>query len=84
MPLCAGINILDSGGTELSSEITLLDTGNNFKSLISREILETNKISYLPVKLSALSVDLKKVNIVGRINLKFKFAGSDTEFQEIF
>ncbi|MCP4053877.1 MAG: RNA-directed DNA polymerase, partial [Mesoflavibacter sp.] len=64
--------------------LSLLDTGNSFKSLISREILEKHNIPYCPVNLSAYSVDLKLVQIIGKVELSFKFVGSNKEFKELF
>ncbi len=56
MPICANISFLFDGKKneeETLHEIALLDTGNNYQSLISREILERNNISYCPVRLNA-------------------------------
>ena len=83
MPICANISFL-LNGEETFHEIALLDTGNNYQSLISREILERNNISYCPVRLNAYSVDLKKVNIIGRVELKFNFKGSKQVLKETF
>jgi hypothetical protein len=65
-------------------ELGIIDTGNNFNSLISREILDKHGIEFCPAKLSAYSVDLKKVNIIGYVELKFRFAGTQAVFTEIF
>ena len=85
MPICADIEFNpNEKGKGTFHELSLLDTGNNFRNLISREILERNKISYLPVNLAAYSVDLKQVKIIGKVELTFRFAGSSHVFTEIF
>lgn len=84
MPVCADLQFLGSDGNNSFQALSLLDTGNSYKSLISKEILERNKIPYLPVNLSAYSVDLKIVRIIGKVELSFKFLGSDTKFKELF
>ena len=62
----------------------MVDTGNNFKSIISKEILKLENIQFTPVKLSALSVDLEPVDIIGYVKLQFNFVGSDKLFEETF
>ena len=84
MPVCADLQFSGINGVGTFHALSLLDTGNSFKSLISREILEKNNIPYCPVNLSAYSVDLKLVKIIGKVELFFKFVGSDKEFKELF
>ena len=83
MPICAKLKVLNPVGGEFLQH-ALVDTGNNFRSLISKEILDDNKITFTPANLSALSVDLKPVNIIGHVSLKFSFDGSDKIFEETF
>ena len=84
MPVCVDLRFIKPGGLDVFDGVGLLDTGNNYRNLISRELLEENNIAYLPVKLTAYSVDLKAVNIVGKVELSFKFQGAETEFKELF
>ena len=83
MPICAKLKVFNPAGGEFLQH-ALVDTGNNFRSLISKEILDDNKITFTPANLSALSVYLKPVNIIGHVNLKFSFNGSDKIFEETF
>ena len=84
MPICADLEFLVPGADIPVKELGIIDTGNNFNSLISREILDKHGIEFCPAKLSAYSVDLKKVNIIGYVELKFRFAGTQAVFTEIF
>ena len=42
----------------------LYDSGNNFHSLISQELLEENNVTYWPLEAQALSVNLEPVKII--------------------
>ena len=84
MPVCADIKFLDLVRKGMFHELSLLDTGNNFRNLIGKEILEKNNIPYLLVNLAAYTVDLKQVRIVGKVKLSFQFVGSSHGFTELF
>jgi hypothetical protein len=83
MPILAKLKVLKPSGGDFLQR-ALIDTGNNFRSLISKEILDDNKITFTPTQLNALSVDLKPVNIIGHVHLQFNFEGSDQLFEETF
>lgn len=84
MPICADLEFFHPITKELISGISLCDTGNNFKNLVSKEFLEDHNISYLPVRLTAYAIDLTNVNIVGKLNIKFRFTGTNSFFYETF
>jgi hypothetical protein len=84
MPICADLEFFIPGTESTVEELGIVDTGNNFNSLISREILDKHGIGFCPAQLSAYSVDLKKVNIIGYVELKFRFAGTMAVFTETF
>lgn len=83
MPICSKLKVINPVGGEFLQN-ALIDTGNNFWSLISKEILEDKKISFTPANLSALSVDLKPVNIIGHFHSQFSIIGSNQLFEETF
>ena len=72
------------GGGKLFSANCIYDSGNNYHSLISKELLEENNINYWPLEAQALNVNLEPVRIIGRVQLRFTLDKSKSSFVETF
>ena len=72
------------GGVGSFKNKVLFDTGNNFYSLINKDILNEQNIQYWPLNITAYSVDLKPISIIGKVTLNFKFPGINKTFKETF
>ena len=79
-----GFRVFVQGADITVEELGIVDTGNNFNSLISREIFDKHEIGFCPAKLSAYSVDQKKGNIIGYVELKVRFVGTKLCLQKYF
>ncbi len=78
------IHFTSSNGNKLFSANCLYDSGNNYHSLISKELLESNSITYWPLEAQALNVNLEPVRIIGRVTLNFTLDKSTKNFCETF
>ena len=80
----SSINFKNDKGGELFTARCLYDSGNNFHSLISKELLSENHIDYWPLQAQALNVNLEPVKIIGRVTLKLTIDKSKKIFVETF
>ncbi len=78
------IDVINPETLKSFSNRILFDTGNNFYSLISKDVLKEQNISYYPLNVTAYSIDLQPVSIIGKVELKFRFKNIDKIFKETF
>ena len=80
----SSIHFNNERGGKLFSANCIYDSGNNYHSLISKELLEENNINYWPLEAQALNVNLEPVRIIGRVQLRFTLDKSKSSFVETF